>query len=118
MYYVDPDGNSVELQVDNFGDWGRSTDFMRSAPEFAADPIGTPIDPDAYLAAHEAGTSFEELHRRAYAGEFRPSGPIDLRLPQRCERGARRRVAPGTGARARLLGAVDLEHGPVVSETT
>ena len=82
LYYVDPDGNSVELQVDNFDDWGRSTDFMRSAPEFAADPIGTPIDPDAYLAAHEAGTSFEELHRRAYSGEFRPSGPNDLRLPQ------------------------------------
>ena len=81
MYYVDPDGNSVELQVDNFGDWKRFTDFMRSAPEFAADPIGTPIDPDRYLAAHEAGTSFEELHRRAYAGEFRPSRPIDLRLP-------------------------------------
>ena len=81
LYYVDPDGNSVELQVDNFGDWGRSTEFMRSAPEFAAEPIGTPIDPDAYLAAHEAGASLEELHGRAYAGEFRPPGPIDLRLP-------------------------------------
>jgi catechol 2,3-dioxygenase len=82
LYYVDPDGNSVELQVDNFDDWERSSEFMRSAPEFAADPIGTPIDPEAYLAAYEDGASFDELHRRAYGGEFRPSEPIDLRLPQ------------------------------------
>jgi catechol-2,3-dioxygenase len=81
LYYVDPDGNSVELQVDNFDDWERSTEFMRSDPEFALDPIGTPIDPEQYLAAHEQGASFDELHRRAYAGEFRPDGPIDLRLP-------------------------------------
>ena len=80
-YYVDPDGNSVELQVDNFGDWERSSTFMREAPEFAAEPIGTPLDPEAYLAAHEAGASAEELHRRAYAGEFRNAAPVDLRLP-------------------------------------
>ena len=82
LYYVDPDGNSVELQVDNFEDWERSSEFMRSAPEFKVDPIGTPIDPDAYLAAYEAGASFDELHRRAYEGEFRPATPADLRLPQ------------------------------------
>ena len=81
LYYVDPDGNSVELQVDNFGDWERSSAFMRSAPEFIAEPIGTPFEPEAYLAAHEAGASADELHRRAYAGEFREAAPVDLRLP-------------------------------------
>ncbi len=40
FYYVDPDGNSVELQVDNFGDWTQSTEWMRTSPDFAADPIG------------------------------------------------------------------------------
>ena len=81
LYYVDPDGNSVELQVDNFGDWTKSTEFMRAAPEFEADPIGALVDPDQLLEAHEAGVVFEELHRRAYAGEFPSSKPMDLRFP-------------------------------------
>jgi len=82
LYYVDPDGNSVELQCDNFdGDWERSADFVRSAPEFAANPIGTPIDPDQLVAARAAGLSAGEIHRRAYAGGYLPDGPLDLRLP-------------------------------------
>jgi catechol 2,3-dioxygenase len=81
FYYVDPDGNAVELQVDNFGDWSRSTEFMRSAPEFAADPIGTPIDPEQLLAARDAGATPQELHERGYRGEFMPDGPIETLLP-------------------------------------
>jgi catechol 2,3-dioxygenase len=42
FYYADPDGNSVELQYDNFGDWEKSKEFMRASPNFAADPIGKP----------------------------------------------------------------------------
>ena len=30
FYYVDPDGNSVELQSDNFGDWNASTEWVRA----------------------------------------------------------------------------------------
>jgi catechol 2,3-dioxygenase len=81
FYYVDPDGNSVELQCDEFGDWSRSKEFMRNAPEFAADPIGVNIDPDQVIAARQAGASPQELHRRAYAGEFTSTTPLDLRLP-------------------------------------
>jgi catechol-2,3-dioxygenase len=81
FYYVDPDANSVELQADNFGDWERSSDWMRSAPEFAADPIGAPVDPERLLAAWRAGAGRDELHARAYAGEFAPNAPLDLRLP-------------------------------------
>lgn len=80
LYYVDPDGNSVELQYDNFGDWARSTAFMRTTAEFAANPIGAPFDPDRFVAARQAGASTEELHRRAYAGEFAPATPLDLRV--------------------------------------
>ena len=29
-YYADPDGNNVELQVDCFGDWKKSTEWMRT----------------------------------------------------------------------------------------
>ena len=82
FYYADPDGNSVELQSDNFGgDWAQSTEWMRTAPEFAADPIGKPSTPTRSLAARRAGASSDEIHRRAYAGEFTPDTPLDLRLP-------------------------------------
>lgn len=81
FYYVDPDGNSVELQADNFGDWAESTQWMRTSPEFAANPIGIPVDPNQMLKARRDGMSPAEIHRRAYAGEFRPSQPMDPRLP-------------------------------------
>lgn len=81
FYYVDPDGNSVELQADNFGSWQESSEWMRTSPQFASDPIGKPVDPDQMVAARQTGASFAELHERAYAGEFQPSGPLDLRVP-------------------------------------
>jgi len=81
LYYVDPDGNSVELQYDVFGDWERSTHWMTTSPDFAANPIGAPFDPDRLVEARAAGVSPDEIHRRAYAGEFPPSKPIDPRVP-------------------------------------
>ena len=81
FYYVDPDGNSVELQIDNFGDWVQSTEWMRTSPDFAADPIGTFVDAEQILAARKAGASLAEIHHRAYAGEFPPSAPMDPRIP-------------------------------------
>jgi catechol 2,3-dioxygenase len=81
FYYVDPDGNSVELQSDNFGDWSQSTDYMRTTSEFAANPIGVSVDPDRMVAARQAGASSDELHQRAYAGEFEPNEPLDLCIP-------------------------------------
>ncbi|MBA2517787.1 MAG: VOC family protein [Solirubrobacterales bacterium] len=81
FYYADPDGNSVEMQSDDFGDWSKSTAFMQSAPEFAADPIGRHVDPEQLLGARREGASAEEIHRRAYSGEFEPVEPLDLRLP-------------------------------------
>jgi catechol 2,3-dioxygenase len=81
MYYADPDGNSVELQCDEFGDWARSSEWMRTAEEFSANPIGMAFDPDQLVAARDAGATPDELHRRAYAGEFDPGTPLDLHLP-------------------------------------
>lgn len=81
FYYVDPDGHSVELQVDNFGNWEESSEWMRTSSQFAANPIGTPIDPEQMIAARQAGASFSELHRRAYAGAFQPADPWDPRVP-------------------------------------
>ena len=87
FYYEDPDGNSVELQVDNFGDWAASTEWIRTAPEFVADPIGSFLDPDALVRAQADGHDHAEIHRRAYAGEYPPSEPPDLRLPQPTQEG-------------------------------
>ena len=60
--------------------WDESSEFMRTSPEFAAKPMGTYVDPDKLVAARKAGMSFAELHRRAYAGEFPPAGPVDPRV--------------------------------------
>ncbi|MDQ6773935.1 MAG: VOC family protein [Candidatus Dormibacteraeota bacterium] len=81
LYYLDPDGNSVELQHDNFEDWRASSEWMRTAPEFKANPIGVNTDPEQLLAAWRAGADAAELHRRSFAGEFDPRTPLDLRLP-------------------------------------
>jgi catechol 2,3-dioxygenase len=80
FYYEDPDRNTVELLADNFSDWTKSAEFMRSSPEFAAKPIGSFVNPDAMIAARAAGVSVEEVHRRAYAGEFPPSKPMNPRV--------------------------------------
>ena len=81
FYYVDPDGNSVELQYDNFGDWRQSTEWMRTSEAFARNPIGMFVNPAKMVEARAAGASPDELHRRAYAGEFAPTAPVDVRLP-------------------------------------
>jgi catechol 2,3-dioxygenase len=81
FYYPDPDGNSVELQCDEFGDWAKSKAFMNTSPAFEANPIGTPVDPDQVVAARDAGATPQEIHERAYGGEFVPDAPLDLRLP-------------------------------------
>jgi catechol 2,3-dioxygenase len=80
-YYRDPDGNHVELQVDNFGDWAQSSAFMREGPEFHEDPIGKFVDPDRVAEGAASGATFEEIHARALAGEFAPDAP-PLELPQ------------------------------------
>jgi catechol-2,3-dioxygenase len=78
-YYRDPDGNHVELQVDNFGDWSTSSAWMRESLEFQSDPLGKFVDPDRVAAAFADGASFDEIHTRAMAGELAPeAAPVDL----------------------------------------
>ena len=74
-YYKDPDGNRVELQVDNFGDWQASKEWMRASPDFRANPIGVFVDPARIAEAAASGESFAEIHRRAMAGELSPPQP-------------------------------------------
>jgi catechol 2,3-dioxygenase len=74
-YYKDPDGNRVELQVDNFGDWPASKEWMRSSPDFRANPIGVFVDPASIAELAAAGEQFTAIHRRALAGELTPAQP-------------------------------------------
>ncbi len=78
-YYADPDANHVELQVDCFGDWTTSKQWMRSSPEFRANPIGMFVDPERIAADHLAGMSFAEIHAKAMAGGYAPEqSPVEI----------------------------------------
>jgi catechol 2,3-dioxygenase len=68
------------LLADNFGDWDKSSEFMRTSPDFADRPLGKFVDPDAMIAARAAGLSAEEVHRRAYAGDYPPTKPMDPKV--------------------------------------
>jgi catechol 2,3-dioxygenase-like lactoylglutathione lyase family enzyme len=74
FYYEDPDGNVLELTVDNFPTPAESVKFLNSS-EYAANPMGTPVEPDKMVIQRSEGMSIEELHQRAYAGEFPPYKP-------------------------------------------
>jgi len=63
MYYRDPDGNSVELQVDAFGSMEEAKAYMRS-DSFRNNPIGVVYDPEELMRRHRAGEPFESLCRR------------------------------------------------------
>ena len=78
-YYADPDGNHVELQVDCFGDWAKSREWMRTSPDFRANPIGQFVDPERIAAAQAGGMTFDEIHARAMAGAYAPTqAPVDI----------------------------------------
>ena len=81
LYYADPEGNFVELQSDNFGDWAKSTEFMQTSTDFQGNPIGTFFDPERVAAAHEGGRPFAELQPAIRGGEFPPSALPPMGLP-------------------------------------
>jgi catechol 2,3-dioxygenase len=78
-YYADPDGNNVELQVDCFGDWSESKEWMHTSDEFKSNPIGQFVNPDLVAADFAAGRTFEEIHARAMAGSYAPEqAPVEI----------------------------------------
>lgn len=81
LYYKDPEGNYVELQCDNFRDWARSSEFMRTSEDFRSNPIGTFFDPERVFQAHASGRSFESLQPAVRAGEFVPDRVPNIGLP-------------------------------------
>ncbi|MGO4247610.1 VOC family protein [Paenarthrobacter sp. RAF54_2] len=82
LYYADPDGNGVEIQVDTFGNWAASKEWMFASIEFATDQLGSHFDPEFLVKAREDGQSFEQIHRRTRNGEFTPAQvPASILLP-------------------------------------
>ena len=81
LYYRDPEGNFVELQSDNFGDWAKSSEWMRTSPVFAENPIGVFFDPDRLSKAYASGRGFANLQAGIRAGEFAPTQMPDIGLP-------------------------------------
>ena len=63
MYYKDPDGNRIELQVENFEDPQAGLDFM-NGPVFRDNPIGVLLDADELVERFESGVPVEELVRQ------------------------------------------------------
>ena len=68
MYYHDPDGNSVEMQVDCFKTKAEASAYFQTE-SFTKNPIGVNFDPETLVAAYESGASEAELLRQ-------PDGPM------------------------------------------
>lgn len=67
LYYRDPDGNAVELQVDVYPTKQEASAFFDSEA-FRENPIGVAFDPEDMARRYEAGVPEQELMRR-------PAGP-------------------------------------------
>jgi catechol 2,3-dioxygenase-like lactoylglutathione lyase family enzyme len=63
FYYKDPDGNGIEMQVDNFATIEETNSWLRGG-EFDENPIGIVFEPEEFVAQFEAGVPLSELTRR------------------------------------------------------
>jgi len=70
MYYRDPDGNKVELQIDNFETMEQMKGFFRSN-DFSKNPIGVSFDPDELARQYHAGVPEAKLRK------YRPENGLD-----------------------------------------
>jgi len=72
LYYSDPDGNQVELQVDNFDTEEDAKTFFASG-EFATNPVGVDFDPEELFKRLLAGETEAKLKARPVIGARHPS---------------------------------------------
>lgn len=66
MYFRDPDGNQVELQVDNFDRVEDLHEWIRSEA-FANNPIGVNFNPEKLIERFRSGTPLAELVQQGSA---------------------------------------------------
>lgn len=81
LYYRDPDGNTVELQIDNFAEPDLATDYMLQR-EYTENPVGPSFDPQVMADALRGGVRVEELITRAWAVQAGPpiADPVTVLL--------------------------------------
>jgi len=79
IYYRDPDGNFVEMQIDNFPEVEDATEYMMG-PEFEADPVGCSFDPEKMIEARKSGADVSELINRKWAAATSPELPNPLEV--------------------------------------
>jgi catechol-2,3-dioxygenase len=60
MYFADPDGNQIELQVDNFATAAEGTEFMESQ-SFRNNPVGVAFDANELIDKLHSGVPAREL---------------------------------------------------------
>ena len=77
LYYRDPDGNFVEMQVDNFDTPDAATAYMEG-PEYGANPVGVGFLPELMIEARAQGTPAEHLVTRSWALSTSPDMPDPL----------------------------------------
>lgn len=65
IYYLDPDGNSVELLIDTLT-LDQATEFMHSEA-FAENGVGYPFDPEDLCERYEAGEPLSSLLASPYS---------------------------------------------------
>lgn len=66
LYYLDPDGNFIELQVDNFATPDAATEYM-TGEEYTADAAGPTFDPELLVEARRKGAQPDEILTRSWA---------------------------------------------------
>lgn len=67
MYYRDPDGNKVEMQVDNFDTVEEANEFMMGE-EFRHNPIGVDFDPEDLVRRLQSGEDHQSIKKRPQSG--------------------------------------------------
>ncbi|MDT2007395.1 hypothetical protein FXW78_28040 [Rhodococcus opacus] len=74
LYYQDPDGNFVELQIDNFTTPDEATAYM-NGPEYANNPVGVSFVPELMRQALVQGTPVSEITTHSWALQTSPDLP-------------------------------------------
>ncbi|ETS74970.1 hypothetical protein PFICI_13454 [Pestalotiopsis fici W106-1] len=85
MYYQDPDGNKIELQVDAFETVDEESTFFASSA-FAENPIGVDLDPEDLIKRLRDGEDEGQLKKRPDIGPRKfdsvpiPAAPVSISI--------------------------------------
>lgn len=64
FYFRDPDGNSIEFQIDRFANSADAKHWMATSPAYARNPIGVLVKPAELRARLQAGEPFARIATR------------------------------------------------------